>query len=104
MGPCFSHAETGRKSGFTAESLRRLLAAFCVAEEMGEGVGRGQVLLRSLPEGAEMIAMPPVILFAKNPDEKMRPQSRVRRRLWTAVILHSQLSRAALFYGTTGCS
>ncbi len=27
----------------------------------------------------------------------------MRRRLWTAVILHSQLSVAALFYGTTGC-
>jgi hypothetical protein len=54
------HVEAHRKSGFTAESLRRLLAAFCVAEEMGEGLGRGQVLLRSLPEGAEMIAMPPV--------------------------------------------
>jgi hypothetical protein len=56
----FPHVEAHRKSGFTAESLRRLLAAFCVAEEMGESVGRGQVLLRSLPEGAEMIAMPPV--------------------------------------------
>jgi hypothetical protein len=99
-----SHAEAHQKSGLAAKALRRVRAAFCVAEEMGESVGRGKVLLGPLPEGAEMIAMPPVILFAKNPDEKMRPQSRVRRRLWTAVILHSQLSRAALFYGTTGCS
>ena len=27
----------------------------------------------------------------------------MRRRLWTALILDSQLSRAALSYGTTGC-
>jgi hypothetical protein len=55
-----SHAETRRKSGLAAKALRRLLAAFCVAEEMGESVGRGKVLLGPLPEGAKMIAMPQV--------------------------------------------
>jgi hypothetical protein len=57
MGPCFSHAETGGESGLAAKNLRRLWQAFCVAEEMGESVGRGQVLLRPLPEGAKMIAI-----------------------------------------------
>jgi hypothetical protein len=60
MGPCFSHAETGGESGLAAKALRRVRAAFCVAEEMGESVGRGQVLLRPLPEGAEVIAIPQV--------------------------------------------
>jgi hypothetical protein len=35
-------------------------AAFCVAKEVGESLGRGQVLLGPLPEGAKMIATPQV--------------------------------------------
>jgi hypothetical protein len=54
------HAETRRESGSAAEGLRRMRAAFCVAQEMGEGVGRGQVLLRPLSEGAKVIAIPQV--------------------------------------------
>jgi hypothetical protein len=60
MGPCFSHAETGGESGLAAKNLRRLWQAFRLAEEVGESVGRGQVLLRPLPEGAEVIARPQV--------------------------------------------
>jgi hypothetical protein len=56
-GTTLPHAETGGESGFAAEGLRRLRATFLVAQEMGEGVGRGQVLLRPVPEGAEVIAI-----------------------------------------------
>ena len=38
---------------FAAEDLRRLRAAVRLAEEMGEGLGRGQILLGAVPARAE---------------------------------------------------
>ena len=59
-GRCYLHAETSGESGLAAKSLCRVRAAFRVAKEVGEGVGRGQVLLGPLPEGAKMTALPQV--------------------------------------------
>jgi hypothetical protein len=53
----FPHAEACEEIRPAWQALRRVRAAFCVAEEMGESVGRGQILLGPLPEGAEMIAI-----------------------------------------------
>jgi hypothetical protein len=52
----FAHAEAPKKSRFAGQDLRCLRAAFCVAKEVGEGMGGGQVLLGSLPERAEVIS------------------------------------------------
>jgi hypothetical protein len=44
------HGEDAAEVGFAREGLRALRAAVCLAEEMGEGVGRGAVLLGPVPQ------------------------------------------------------
>jgi hypothetical protein len=47
------HAADAPQSRFTQQDLRGLWPTFRMAQEMGEGVGRGEILLRPVPRGGQ---------------------------------------------------
>jgi hypothetical protein len=49
----FLYAENAQKIRSADEALRGVRAAVCVAEEVGESVGRGEVLLGCVPDEEE---------------------------------------------------
>jgi hypothetical protein len=49
----FLYAQNAQKIRFADEALRGVWAAVCVAEEVGESVGRGEVLLGCVPDAEE---------------------------------------------------
>jgi hypothetical protein len=44
------HAENAQEIRIAQQNLLGLRAAFCLAEEMGTGLGAGEVLFRCLPQ------------------------------------------------------
>jgi hypothetical protein len=58
----FVFYETNQETTFTAKDLRCLPPPVYLAEEMGESVGRGKVLLGAVPAGRETLRMNLVIL------------------------------------------